>query len=232
MTDSKDETWKSMTGDNDPLSPAIEKSLRRLYTDVDTRINDVDTRVKSRLERRLVAEGLLADKNPSDEKNASLAVRFWRNLGGWRLSFNTPIVAIASLVVVAFGVLFYQQREKTLQVESELKAAKSLLERQEGDSAVYAKSDSIINAKLYTDQADILIKQVRDLAAPLGMKVEVVMEASSNDASTSVPVLREGQRLIAVGPFVSTDPKQRELKELLELPEDTEGSVNVVLIEF
>ncbi len=221
-----------MTGDSDPLSPAIERSLRRLYSDVDTRVNDVDTRVRSRLERRLVEEGLVADTDRPDEKNSNFLVRFWRNLGGWHLSFNAPILAIASLLIVSFGVILYQQREKTLQIESELKAAKSLLERQDIDSAVYAKSDSIINAKLYTDQADILIKQVRDLAAPLGMTVQVVTKASSNDTDTSVPILREGQRLIAVGPFVSTDPKQRELKKLLELPDDTEGSVNVVLIEF
>jgi hypothetical protein len=221
------------------FSPVIESSLCRLSKNIDSDVDDIDAKIGSRLEQRLLEEGLFATEKravtsgkSSVRSDGNESLRSWSKFFNFNIQLNIPAVAFSSLLVVTAAVVFYQQREKTLQIESELRATKSLLERQESDSAVYARSDLVTNAKLYTDQADILIRQVTNLASRLGMKVEVVVGGASEAPNVDAVPLREGQRLIVLGPFIAKDPKQKELKALLELPEDTDGIVNVVLVEF
>lgn len=236
MNSSDDESGIERSGKESFLPDRVSAAFARLDQRVDQEVDELSRHLDDRLRRRLISEGLLSlPQKPAGTGVSGIFTRFFQQLKFLpTLIVQSPAVGIAGIAVLALAVVLVNQRQTLSGMQEELTAARELISTfgQSTDmNEVYAELEGAFHSKLYLEEESSVLTEAKKLAQEQGIEFEILV-IEKGGAIIGDLELRESQRLVVVGPLTAKARAERSLKELLEVPDDTEGMVAIAVIEF
>ncbi len=218
------------------LSDRLTSAFKKIDHSLDQEVEEVVRRTDTALRVKLESEGLLPSKTTIKKpKPGGAAVRAISYLRGFfDLFLQAPAIGIAAVAVVALAAALVFQQKRILDVENELAVAKKTMETQISEdetSEVYAELEAAFHSKLYIEKNSVILSEAATLAKKANVELRVITVGEGGAVIGGLE-LRKGQQLIVTGPLSAKLKSQRALKELLELPDDTEGMAAVAVVEY
>lgn len=142
-----------------------------------------------------------------------------------------PIGAIAAIAMASMIAVIYYQQKNISEVREAVMEVSAEQPRQRESSQIFAALPLTFFTKIYTDSGDTLIGRAKNQANNLDLDLQVVAVPESGYELMGVD-LRPGQRVLIVDGLVAKSERQQTLKKLLEAPDDTEGAIAVILVEY
>ncbi len=236
MNSRDDESGIERLGKNFFLPDRVSAAFVRLDQRVDQEVDELSRHLDDRLCRRLVSAGLLSPpQKPAGAGVSGLFARLFQQLKYLpTLIVQSPAVGIAGVAVLALAVVVVNQRQTLSGMQEELTAAREMISTVGQSTAmneVYAELEGAFHSKLYLQEQSSVLTEAAKLAQEQGIEFEILV-IEKGGAIIGDLELRESQRLVVVGPLTAKARAERSLKELLEVPDDTEGMVAIAVIEF
>jgi hypothetical protein len=220
---------------DDALTTATNNSLKRLDAEIDGLVGLAMQRTDDSVYRALASAGLVSVE--PTKKAASVPLKkiesqfFTAIRQELRTLFMRPIGAVAALAMVSMATVIYYQQKNISAVREAVTEVSAEQPRQRESSQIFAALSLTFFTKIYTDAGDTLIGRARNQADNLDLDLKVVAVPEEGYELMGVE-LQPGQRVLIVDGLIAKSEQQRALKELLEAPDDTEGTVAIILVEY
>lgn len=234
MNSTEENSQASITVD-EMLDAAVNKSLKRLNAEVDSLVDIAMQRTDDSVHQVLVSAGLVS--GAPIKKAASISLqrresRFFSLLSEeLRNFFMRPTGAVAAIALVSMGTVIYYQQQNITEVREAVAEVSTERSRQRESSQIFATLPLTFFTKIYTDSGDTLIGRAKNQAKELDLEIKVVAVPETGYELMGVE-LQPGQRVLIVGGLIAKSEQQQTIKKLLEAPDDSEGTVAIILVEY
>lgn len=230
-----DETPKISITADDILTTATNNSLKRLDAEVDGLVGLAMQRTDDSVYRALASAGLVSAEPTKKAASVPLKQResqfFAVIRAELRSLFMRPIGVAATLAMVSMATIIYYQQRNIAEVREAVTEVSAEQPLQRESSQIFAALPLTFFTKIYTDAGDTLIGRARNQAKNLDLDLKVVAVPEEGYELMGVD-LQPGQRVLIVDGLIAKSEQQRALKELLEAPDDTEGTIAIILVEY
>lgn len=232
---SNDETPKVLIIADDMLTTATNNSLKRLDEELDELVGLAMERTDDSVYQALASAGLVSAEPAIKAASVTFKKResqfFTVIREELRSLFMRPIGTVAALAMVSMATTIYYQQKNIAEVREAVTEVSAEQPRQRESSQIFAALSLTFFTKLYTDAGDTLIGRARNQAENIDVDLKVVAVPGEGNEIMGVD-LQPGQRVLIVDGLIAKSERQRALKEILEAPDDTEGTIAIILVEY